>query len=584
MRGFEQKFESDEGRLTRPSATLSRLERARSIKLLSLCIVLTLVVAAPILAQTPKGALASLIEAGNRKAALDRIRAGADVNEAQPDGTRPINWAVYRLDYELTQALMAKKANLNVRNEFGSTPIAQAAELGDARMVKMLLDGGAAPEGTNPDGQTALMLGIKTGEIAVVDTLIKAGANVNTIEKFHNQTPLMWAASAPRNAGAIVKLLLAKGADFKPRALFTDWPSQITSEPRAQYRPTGGLTALLYAARDGCYDCVDALISAGDDVNRPTPDGVTPLLLALDNDHNDVAKLLLDRGANPRLWDWWGRTALYIAIDRKVTVGPGGGAGEGRGGARGRGSAAVPALESRPPVSGMEIINALIDAGVDLNAQLNMHRPSRSGNNGRFIEPLLGTGCTPLLRAILGVPFPSTGNPTRPGDVEVVRVLLAKGAKVNLNDMGVTPFLVAAGVNAGNVPPATGLAAEHSRGGPVNMELMDLLLQNGANVNDQVTGTFTYTMRISRAPSANEGRTALHLAALDGNPDLVRYLLAHGADAEIKDAGGFKAIDLVGTGGEGSKNAGASVSAAKPVAPAIMAEIRSILGNAASRK
>ncbi len=88
------------------------------------------------------------------------------MNEAQPDGTRPIHWAVYRVDYELLGALIARKANLNVRNEFGSTPIAQAAELADARMVKMLLDAGAEPEGANPDGQTALMLAIRTGEMA----------------------------------------------------------------------------------------------------------------------------------------------------------------------------------------------------------------------------------------------------------------------------------------------------------------------------------------------------------------------------------------------------------------------------------
>src|SRR5437867_7288264 len=172
--------------------------------------------AAPVLAQGSTGALATLIETGNRKAALERIRAGADVadmNAAQPDGTRPIHWAVYRVDYELLAALIAKKANLNVKNEFGSTPIAQAAELGDARMVKMLLDAGAEPEGANPDGQTALMLAIKTGETAIVEMLIKAGANVNTIEKFHKQTALMWAAAAPRNAGEMVKLILAKGAD-----------------------------------------------------------------------------------------------------------------------------------------------------------------------------------------------------------------------------------------------------------------------------------------------------------------------------------------------------------------------------------
>jgi ankyrin repeat protein len=485
-----------------------------------------------LLAQGSSGSLASLIESGNRKAALDQIRAGADVNEAQPDGTRPIHWAVYKVDYELLSALIAKKANVNVRNEFGSTPIAEAAELADARMVKMLLDAGAQPEGANPDGQTALMLAIKTGEVAIVDMLIKAGANVNTIEKFHNQTPLMWATAAPKNAGQMVKLLLAKGADVKRRALYSDWPSQITSEPRAQYRPVGGLTALLYAARGGCYDCVEALIDAGADVNVPTPEGVTALMLALDNDHNDVAKLLLDRGANPQLWDWWGRTALYIAIDRKETIGAGGGGPKGRGGRGGLGPGAPAARGgSRPAVSSMDIITALLASDVDPSPQLNFHRPSRGGNSGRFIDPLLNTGCTPLLRA------------TMAGDSELVRALLARGANPNINDMGLTPFLVAAGVGAGN-RGGTGLAAQTSAGGPVNMELMELLLQHGADVNAQVTGTLTYSMRVARAPSANEGKTALHIAAETGKTDLVRYLISKGANTEIKDAGGKKAIDL----------------------------------------
>jgi ankyrin repeat protein len=520
--------------------------------------------AAPLLAQT--GSLASLIESGNRKAALDRIRAGADVNEAQPDGTRPIHWAVYRVDHELLGALIARKANLNVRNEFGSTPIAQATELADARMVKMLLDAGAEPEGANADGQTALMLAIKTGDVAIVDILIKAGANVNTIEKFNNQTPLMWAATAPRNAAEIVKLLLAKGANVKPRALYTDWPSQITSEPRAQYRPVGGLTALLYAARDGCYACVEALIGAGADINVPTPEGVTALMLALDNDHNDVAKLLLDRGASPQLWDWWGRTALYIAIDRKATLGAGRRGRDASANSRGE-VAVVAGRESRPAVSSMDIIKALLAAEIDLNAQLNSHRPSRGGNSGRFVDPLLNTGCTPLLRA------------TMAGDAEVVRALLSKEADPNINAMGLTPFLVAAGVGAGH-RGGTGLAAETSAGGPVNMELMELLLQHGADLNAQVTGTQTYSMRVARAPSANEGKTALHVAAETGKMDLVRYLLGKGANANIVDADGRKPIDLVGSG---APSAGGGRPAAAAVTPANAAEIRTLLENAASK-
>jgi ankyrin repeat protein len=550
--------------------------------------------AVPVLAQTKPDSLANLIQAGNRKAALDKIRAGADVNEAQPDGTRPVHWAVYRVDYEVLDALLAKKAQVNVTNEFGSTPLAEAAKLADARMVKTLLDAGAEPEGANLDGETALMLAVKLGELPVVEMLIKAGANVNAVEKFHHQTPLMYAAAGARNAGAMVKLLLSKDASVKPRALYNDWPSQITSEPRAQYRPTGGLTALLYAARSGCYDCVEAIIGDGADVNTPTPEGVTPLMIALDNDHNDVAKLLLDRGANPGLWDWWGRTALYIVVDRKAGGSSGGLrlglAAIGGGGRGGRGGgAAVSRRGGAAPVSHMDIINALLAADVDPSPELNMHRPSRGGNSGRFIDPLLNTGCTPLLRA------------TMAGDMEVIGALLAKGASPNINAMGLTAFLVAAGVGTGN-RGGTGLAAQSSAGGAANTPLMDLLLQHGADVNAQVTGTKTYSMRIARAPSANEGMTALHTAAQAGRVDLVRYLLEKGANPEIADASGRKAIDLVGGG---SRAAGATPPAAATPPPAerpgsggpprgapagagvsaaTAAEIRALLQNAATKK
>jgi ankyrin repeat protein len=508
---------------------------------------------ASVWAQAQKDSLASLIQAGNRKAALDKIRAGADVNEAQPDGTRPIHWAVYRVDYELLDALIARKANVDVTNEFGSAPLAEAVKLADARMVKTLLDAGAAPESPNLDGETALMVAIKTGELPIVQMLIKAGANVNVIEKFHNQTPLMYAAAAGRNAGEMVKLLLSKDANPKPRSQYNDWPSQITSEPRAQYRPAGGLTAMLYAARTGCYDCIEALIGSGADVNMPTPEGVTPLMLALDNDHNDVAKLLLDRGANPNVWDWWGRTALYIVVDRKAGGSSGGlrVGGQAAGGRGGRGGGtAAPRRGSGASVSNLDIINALLTADVDPNAELNMHRPSRGGNSGRFIENLRSTGATPLSRAVEG------------GDLEVARLLLDKGADPNINDMGLTPFLLAAGVGPGS-RGGTGLAAQGAVGGATNTALMDLLLAHGADINAQVTGTKTYSMRVSRAPSANEGMTALHVAAQSGRVDVVRYLLAKGANTEIADPSGRKAIDLVGAGARGGA-APAPVPAAAP--------------------
>jgi ankyrin repeat protein len=157
-------------------------------------------------------------------------------------------------------------------------------------------------------------------------------------------------------------------------------------------------------------------------------------------------------------------------------------------------------------------------------------------------------GATPLLRAILA------------NDMEVVQALLAKGASPNINAMGVTPFLVAAGVG----------------GGRQSNELMDVLLQHGADVNAQVTGTKTYSMRIARSPSTNEGMTALHVAAQSGRADLVRYLLEKGANPEIADGSGRKPIDLVGNAGNaGATAAGAGRGRGGPQAsPASATEIR----------
>ena len=496
--------------------------------------------------------LAMLIQSGKTKLALEQIRAGADVNRAQPDGTSPLIWAVDRTEYEIAEALIAKKADVNAKNEFGVTPLTVAARQSNGRLVKLLLDAGAKVDSANPDGETALMMAIGGGDVSIVQMLVSAGANVNTIEEFHRQTPLMYAAASNRNAAQMVKLLLSKGADVKPRALYSDWPSQVTSEPRTQYRAVGGLNALLYAARSGCYGCVEDLIAAGADVNLPTPEGITPLMIALDNEHNDVAKLLMDKGADLNVRDWWGRTALWIAVDRKASPGGGGGfsgfagGGGGRGGGRGgRGGPAPVAASAGPAVSSMEIINAQLNAGVDPNPEMNFHRPNAPAR-GRFGDNQISTGTTPLFRAVQN------------NDVEVIQALLAKGADPNINTMGYTAFLLAAGAG----PAARGGAA----GAQPNMQILDLMTQHSADVNAKVTGTQTYSFNVSRAPSNNEGTSALHEAARVARTDLVKYLLDHGANPDLLDSDGKKPMDVVGVARAG--RGGAPAAAAAVQAPA----------------
>ena len=224
-----------------------------------------------------------------------------------------------------------------------------------------------------------------------------------------------------------------------------------------------------------------------------------------------------------------------------------------------------------------------------------MHRPSRGGNSGRFIDPLLNTGCTPLLRA------------TMTSDTEVMQALLDKGASPNVNDMGLTPFLVAAGVGSGR-RGGTGLAAAAAQGRG-EFPLMDLLLQHGADVNAQVTGTKTYSMRIARSPSSNEGMTALHAAAQAGRADVVRYLLEKGrqprdrrwqrqqADRSDRDrwtkwrspappaSSGWRLGRARRSGCNSCCWSGSRGGAAGGgVSPAAIAEIRDMLQNAASKK
>jgi len=474
--------------------------------------------AAPALAESP---LADAIENGRRDEALELIAAGADVDLAQRDGTTPLHWAAYQLDVELVQRLIAKGARANTANRYGATPLGEAAKAANVEIASALLEAGAEVDAANADGETALMLAAKTGSTKVATLLIEAGADVNAREAWRDQTALMWAAEGAYPA--LVDLLIAHGADVRARAAANDWGSQITSEPRAQYRPTGGLTPLLYAARSGCFDCVRSILAAGEHVDRPTPDGVTALMLAIDNYEFDTAKALLDAGANPHLSDWWGRTALYLAVDMNTYVPRSG-----------------PAHARSKNTTAMDLVHELIAAGVDVNVQLNFHRPGRGGNSARFVDDLLTTGATPLLRAAI----------THDGDA--MRALLAAGALVDLpNVMGVTPLMAAAGVGV-REPGFGANRAPDFQSKSIESKViasLTILLEAGADVNAAVTDTQSRTARIARPSSMTdrEGQTALHQAAGRGWAEVVAYLLEHGADPAVKDALGRTPLDLATT-------------------------------------
>jgi ankyrin repeat protein len=456
--------------------------------------------------------LANRIQAGDRRAALELVAKGADVNQTQSDGTTPLHWAVYTFDRELVQTLLRRGARVNAVNRYGASPLGEAVRVANLEITGMLLEAGADANVANEDGQTALMLAARTGNVALARLLVERGADVNRRERFREQTAVMWAAA--QNHPEMVEFLVSKGADLTVRAKANDWETQITSEPRVQYRPTGGLTPLLYAARAGCLGCVKAMLDAGADQDRPNPDGMTPMIMALDNGYPAVARYLLDHGANPHTWDWWGRTPLYVAVTMRGGL-------DGRAGAR--------SAES------LEFIRALLAAGVNANPQLAFKEPSRGGRDNRFRDDLLTTGATPLLRA------------AQTFDNDVVRLLLEHGALVDLpNASGITPFMSAAGIGTRTGGGVLGPGVPDNVIA-LSLETMEILRQAGADVNARITDVTSLTARIARTNTltGRQGQTTLFFVAETGRTEVVKYLLDHGAKTDLVDDMGKSPIDLV---------------------------------------
>jgi uncharacterized protein len=403
-----------------------------------------------------------------------------------------LHWAIYYNDAELVKKLIKQGADVKAKNEFGATPMSQAALTGNVAIIKQLLDAGVAADERGADDQTPLMVLARTPNVEAVKLLIKAGAELNAIEKWRGQTALMWAAG--QKQPAMVQLLIEKGANINARSLPNNWERQVSAEPRMKILPPGGMSALHYATREGCSECVAALIKAGADLNVADPDGVTPLVMAGLNARWDSMKLLLEAGANPDKWDIYGRNPLYTVADFNTLP---------HGGRADRLSADL--------ATPLQIADLILAKGGNVNLQLKLFPPYRALGPDRGADGLLKTGVTSLFRAARG------------GDVQMTEFLLKHGALIELpNEDGVTPLIVAAGYRAGAIDTRGKFRTEKQA-----YEVTKLLLAAGADVN----GVESYR------------QTALFGAATNGWNTVVQLLADSGADLLHADNGGKTPVD-----------------------------------------
>ena len=441
--------------------------------------------------------------------AAHSVAAGASVDARLADGSTALQWAVYRGDVNEAQRLIRAGANVSVANNYGATAMSIAAEAGNTAVIRLLLKAGADPDSANPEGQTALMSVARSGNVAAAKLLLRAGARVNAREQWGNQTALMWAAA--QRQPQMVRSLVQHGAEVDARGEVRNWPRKVTSEPREKDMNWGGLTPLLFAAREGCAACAKELLAGHADIDLPDPHGTTALVMAIMNMQFDTAKFLIETGANLQLWDFYGEAPLYAAVDMRVV--PQGGRVD------------APSIDS---TTAMDIIRLLLARGANVNAQLKLPLPSRPVGiaGGRSDKRLHNIGATPLLRAAVGA------------DLEVMQLLLDHGALIELPLADGTTAMLAA------VMPSTTRAPDKNE--QQALAAIRLLKAAGADPNNAVTRSGT-ALHLIHTHGPNEarvrGNTALQMATVQGWAEVMQQLAAWGVDINARDADGLTALD-----------------------------------------
>ena len=408
--------------------------------------------------------------------------------------------AAQRNDIDSAMMSIDQGVGVNTTSPDGATALHWAAHWGATDLAERLLSAGALVDASNELGITPISIACRNGSEAMVDLLLKAKADAKGSEP-SGETVLM--SCARTGSLGAVEQLLAAGAE--PNSFEVD----------------SGQTALMWAAAGGHWEIVDLLIGAGADVNASSSGKFTPLMFAARTGDLKSAELLLDAGAEVNVATEDGLSPLLIAsasldaitgsdyrlvieesqheslgallLDRGADVTQSDQYG-------------MTALHYAVEMNKPSLLRALLKRDADPNAQLTQGLPFRRGD---YVGREAYDGASPFWLA------------ARLGNVEMMRELLDAGADPELRQAwGVTPTMVAAGVTQTDSRIANEEKLIQA------LELLVLEIKTDIHSVDR------------------SGQTAVHGAANVSGNEIIKFLVAEGADPEAVDSRGRTPHDV----------------------------------------
>jgi ankyrin repeat protein len=448
---------------------------------------------------------------GNAPMIEKLLEAGADVKQHLPNGETTVMLAARNGNPQALKLLVAAGADVNARETLrGTTALMWAAEQRHPAAVKMLLELGADHRAkSGPAGLPRNYMAPRVNTAAVKDAQrryaeaiaagrtyeqqleyeVSQGAKISIgFRGVFNARRSDLQGAAPGAAPAAAPATPAANAGAAPSAPAGEPPPPLEAGDDTDVIVAGlvgsgggGLTALVFAAREGDQESARYLLDGGADVNQTTEYGWTPLLTATNNRHYKLAQYLIERGANPNVANKGGWTPLYLATDNRNIEG---------------GDYPVP----RPDMDHLQFIKFLLDHDADPNARAKDNTLTRTIFTMQWFYE---AGATAFIRA------------AQSSDTALMNLLLEYGADPYMvSDNGDSALTACGGI--GWVEGVT-----YERSVKENFDAMRMLLDLGLDPNW----------------ANREGRTALMGAALKGRNDVVTMLVARGAKLDTRDGG-----------------------------------------------